>query len=40
MVGVTDGYGAGYSRHGLSLEWTARRVKEIIGALSLIALIA
>ncbi len=36
MVGVTYGYGTGYSRHRSSLGWTERRVKEIIGALSLI----
>ena len=35
MVGVTYGYGTGYSRHRSSLGWTERRVKEIIGALSL-----
>jgi hypothetical protein len=36
MVGVTYGYGTGYSQYGSSLGWTERRVKEIIGALSLI----
>ena len=36
VVGVTYGYGTGYSRHKSSLGWTKRCVNETIRALSLI----